>query len=146
MGTSFKDIFDSFTTALQRATTWSEARINAFFQTVSTDVAYVTQFFVHQGPVLITDAETVLADIQAVASEIPSVAALGQAATILSEAISVFKNIVTGITQAGQQPSAAQSLVSAPDPRTVLKQARMAQADVDIAKATAAKLIAQHSK
>lgn len=143
---SFKDIFDSFTTAVQRATTWSEARINAFFQTVTDDIGYVTQFFVHQGPVLVADATVVLKDIEAVAAAIPNVSELGAAASILKEVISVFNNIITGITQAGQQPSSAQSLVSMPNPAGALKAARMAQCDLDIAKATAAKLIAKHSK
>lgn len=144
MGISFTDIWNNITSAVNRATTWSEAKINAVITGIDTDLGYVTQFFVHQGPVLLADANTVLTDLEVVATAIPSVSGLGAAAGILKEAITVFNEIVTGITQATQQPSAAQSLTMHPDPLAALVAARIAQSNLDVAKAQAAALIAQH--
>lgn len=145
MTTSFTDIFAKFTTALQSVTAWSETTINDFFQGLNTEIQYVTAFVVNELPVLIKDGTAVVAGGLAIGKLVPGAlgAEITAAATALSAAVTFLENIVSGITQAGQQQTAAESLVSHPDPAAALRQARLAQADVDIKKAKLAALIAK---
>lgn len=138
------DWWNSLEAGIQSALVYSEAKINSFFTGVENVESYVVAFFKNEGPILIADANDAKAGIDALAITFAAVPEVTQAAAILDQAITLFDNLVTGLTQGATQGSLAEQLVSAPTSRDQLTALRNAQSSLDIAKAKAALIIAKY--
>lgn len=138
------DWWNSIEAGIQSALTYSEAKINSFFTGVESVETYVVNFFKNEGPILINDANDAKAGIDALAITFASVPEVTQVAAILDQAIMLFENLVTGLTQGATQGSPAAMAVSVPSSRDQLTALRNAQSALDIAKARAAQIIAKY--